>query len=169
MAMATRHKSPLDLWIAIVIALYVIVPILAAVFTQRGPLTDQGVIFAVACALPFVLLAHRGHLSGHGHLAYPSVPWLIITCWLVWAEPSMIIIDSEARSTFQFDEDGVFWGRIFFLIWLWLCAVIVGRTANQPVRWNLHTPGYLMLSLTSLLLLSAAFTSGHVIFYSVLD
>jgi hypothetical protein len=53
----------------------------------------------------------------------------------------------------QFDESGVFWGRVFFVIWLWLCTAIAGRAANRSVRWNLGTPGYMMLSLASLLLL----------------
>jgi len=164
-----RHKIPTEVSISIIIALYVIVPILAALFTQRGPLTVEGVLFAVACALPFGLLAKRGHLRWCGKPAFPSVPWLILTCWLIWAEPSMIVIDSEAASIFRFDENSVFWGRVFFQIWLWLCAAIVGRATNRPVHWNLHRLEYLILSVTTLLLFWAAFMSGQLIFYLGLD
>ena len=133
-------------------ALYVLTPVLLAVFTQRGALTLEGLFFAAVCALPFVVLAWWGHLSLNGKPAYPSLPWLVLTCWLVYVEPSMIIVNADSEAMFDFDDSGVFWGRIFFLIWLWLCAAIVGRAANRSVQWNLHRPEYIVLSTVSLAL-----------------
>ena len=162
-----HHGGPAEL--VTIGILYVLTPVLLAVFTQRGALTLEGLSFAVACALPFVVLAWWGHLSLNGKPAYPSLPWLVLTCWLVYVEPSMIIVSVDSEAMFDFDESGVFWGRIFFLIWLWLCAAIVGRAANRSVQWNLHRPEYIVLSTISLVLFWAAFTTGHLIFYMGLD
>ena len=149
--------------------LYVLTPVLLAVFTQRGALTLEGLSFAVACALPFVILAWWGHLSLNSKPAYPSLPWLVLTCWLVYVEPSMIIVNVDSSAMFDFDDSGVFWGRIFFLTWLWLCAAIVGRAANRSVQWNLHRPEYIVISTISLVLFWPAFTAGHLIVYMGLD
>ena len=46
-----------------IVILYVLTPVLLAVFTQRGALTLDGLFFAVGCAFPFLVLAWRGHLS----------------------------------------------------------------------------------------------------------
>src|SRR6476646_5272519 len=110
--------------------MYWVTPVLLAAYTQRGMLTLEGASFAAACALPFVVLASRGHLSQNGKPAYPSLPWLVLTCWLAYVEPSMIIVSADSAAMFDFDDSGVFWGRLFFLIWLWLCAAIVGRATN---------------------------------------
>jgi len=148
---------------------YVSTPVLLAAYTQRGVLTVSGVSFAVACAAPFVVMAWSGHCSLNGKPAYPSSSWLVLTCWLVYVEPSMIIVSVDSAAMFEFDNSGILWGRIFFLIWLWLCAAIVGPATHRVVRWNLDRTGYIFLSAISLVLFAAMFRAGNLIYYSGLD
>ncbi len=152
-----------------VLFLYSAGPAVLAVLTQNGPFTTGSATFAVLCALPFLLLSERGHLAFHGAAAYPSIPWVVLTCWVVYTVPSMIVVDQAASAVFDFDEAGIAWGRVFFLTWLWLCALVVGRPAGHPVRWELNNTVYTTLSILSFLLFAALFANGYLFAYLGLD
>ena len=152
-----------------VLFLYSAGPAVLAALTQDGPFNAESAAFAVLCALPFVLMSERGHLAFHGSAAYPSIPWIVLTCWVLYTVPSMIVVDQTARTQFDFDEAGIIWGRVLFLTWLWLCALVVGRSAGHPVRWRLNDSVFATLSILSLVLFTALVANGYLFAYLGLD
>jgi len=87
----------------------------------------------------------------------------------MYTAPSMIVVDQTSRAMFDFDDVGVRWGRMLFLVWLWLCAVVVGRAATGQVRWKLHNASYGALAIASLVLFVMLFDNGYLFAYLGLE
>ncbi|MCG5053719.1 MAG: hypothetical protein KA712_12220 [Myxococcales bacterium] len=131
--------------------------LLLGLLTQSGGLTWWAPLAALLNASPLAYAVLRGQWPRGG---YPTPVFLVISMWLLFQCPSMLVIDPLSRMVFIFSDESIFVGHLLFSGFTILVVHIASTRVAAEAAWTLEPEGPLgFVILVAVFIVACAFSA----------